>query len=275
MAAGGKEVLMRRLLILIFLVPFAVGCGAQESGLAESEKALKNAGSSRVEMSTVDSEAPLGFSATGSIDYARDRGELLITINSADLLGSELRARYIGQTTYVGWMLLGKVRWLKGEDYDLTAAERFMPGPGGAKPDQLLGMLIEASEKIETLGNEEIRGVSTKHHRAHIDMKKLGDGVRDLPDKLVIDAWFDEGGLVRRLRLPDSDTSTTMIDLYDFGVEVDVEAPGAEEIMTEDELTRLAEKECAELPAGKRREESFACLMSGTDMVTVAPETEK
>ena len=269
---------MRRLLILVFLVPFAVGCGAKESGLAESEEALKNAGSSRIEMSTVDNELPPGFSATGSIDYARDRGELLITSKSVDLAGSEMRARFIGRTTYVGWMLFGKVRWLKEEDYDLTAAERFMPGPGGAKPDQLLGMLIEASEKIETLGNEEIRGVSTKHHRAHIDMKKLGDDARDLPDKLVIDAWIDKGGLVRRLRLPDSDTSTTMIDLYDFGVEVDVEAPGAEEIMTEEELTRLAEEECAQLPEGKRREASFACLMfgSGTDVVTVPrPEKEK
>jgi hypothetical protein len=277
MAAGGKEVLMRRLLILVFLVPFAVGCGAKESGLAESEEALKNAGSSRVEMSTVYSELPRGFSATGSIDYVRDRGELVVKFKAMDVSGDEMHARFIGRTTYVGWTLLGKMRWLKGQDYDLTAAERFMPGPGGPKPDQLLGMLIEASEKIETLGNDEIRGVSTKHHRAHLDMKKLGDDARDLPDKLVIDAWIDEGGLVRRLRLPDSDTSTTMIDLYDFGVEVDVEAPGAEEILTEGELTRLAEKECAQLPEGKRREASFACLMfgsSGTEIVTV-PEREK
>jgi hypothetical protein len=253
---------MRRALVLLLLLPVAAGCGAKESSFADSEDALKNAASSRVDMNTVHSESAFAFSATGSIDYARDRGELVITSKSMDLSGSEMRARFIGRTVYTGWTLLGKVRWLKQSDNDPTATERFMPGPGGPNPDQLLGILIKASKNIETLGNDEIRGVSTKHYRAHIDEKELGEDASYLPDDLVIDAWIDEDSVVRRLRMPDSDTSTTVIDLYDFGVEVDVEAPGAEEIITEEEFTKLAEEECSQAPKEKRRD-SFVCLLSG------------
>jgi hypothetical protein len=257
---------MRRALVLLLLLPVAAGCGAKESSLADSEEALKNAGSSRVDMKVVDSELPPGFSATGSIDYARDLGELVIRSKSMDRPGSEMRARFIGRTLYTGWTLLGKMRWLKESDYEPAATERFMPGPGGPNPDRLLDILIKASKRLETLGNDEIRGVSTKHYRAHIDKTELGQDASYLPDELVIDAWIDEDGLVRRLRLPDSNTSATVVDLYDFGVEVNVEAPPAEEIITEKELTKLAEKECAQLPEEKRREESFVCLMSGVSV---------
>jgi hypothetical protein len=280
-AAGGKEVLMRNALILLVLALLAVGCGAKESGLAESDEALKDAGSSRMEMTVADSELPPGFTATGSIDYARDRAELVIKSKAMDLPGGEMHVRFIGRTAYIGWTLLGKLRWQKETEYDPTAAERFMPGLGGPNPDQLLGTIIKASEKIETLGNDEIRGVSTKHYRAHIDKEKFNDDARDLPDKLVIDAWIDEDGLVRRVRLPDSDTSTTMIDLYDFGVEVDVEAPSADEIITEDELMKLAEKECAQVrQRGEAPEDSFACAMGGVlvsdyeGSIETVPQTE-
>jgi hypothetical protein len=189
-----------------------------------------------------------------------------------DLPGSEMRASFIGRTMYTGWTLLGKVRWLKESDSHPAATERFMPGPGGPNPDQLLGILIKASKNIETLGNDEIRGVATKHYRAHINRKELGQDASYPPGELVIDAWIDEDGLARRLRLPDSDTSTTTIDLYDFGVEVDVEAPRADEIITDEEFTKLAEEECAHVPNSKRRD-NFVCLLgagfSGSSEVQV------
>ena len=49
-----------------------------------------------------------------------------------------------------------------------------MPGPGGTSPDRLLKDLIKSSKKVEKLGSEEIRGVTTTHYRAHLDKTKLG-----------------------------------------------------------------------------------------------------
>ena len=78
-----------------------------------------------------------------------------------------------------------------------------------------------------------------------MDRKELGEDASYLPDELVIDAWIDERGLVRRLRLPDSDTSTSMIDFFDFGVEVDVRRREQRKSSRRKSSRSLHEKECA------------------------------
>jgi len=247
---------MRGAILLALLVPLAAGCGAKESGLAGSDQALKDAGSSRIEMTMASED---GFSATGSIDYARDRGELVITSKGVEIPGGKMYGRFIGRTSYFGFTLLGKQRWQKEADYEPSGTDRFIPGPGGPNPDRLLGLLIKSSTEVETLETEEIRGVPARHYRAHLDKKKLGDDASYLPKDVVIDAWIDEDGLVRRVRVPQTDgAEPTIIDLFDFGVEVDVEAPPAAEIVTEEELFKLMEKECRQMPVEKRRN-SFFC----------------
>jgi hypothetical protein len=233
---------VRRGLVLLVLLPVAAGCGAKESGLAESEKAMERAGSSRVEMTMKSGEGPI-FSGTGSIDYTNNRGEFVFT--SKDMPGGEMRARFIGRTSYFGLTLLGKLRWQKQtDDYTPTGVDRFTPGPDGPNPDQILGMLMKASKRVETVGNEEIRGISTRHYRAHLDKEKLGETW--LREEIVIEAWIDEEDLVRRLRVPYAE-ETTVFDFFDFGLKVDVEAPPADEILSDEEFTRLLEKECAQM----------------------------
>ena len=247
---------MRGALVLLPAIMLLAGCGSDPSSFEGSDDALKDAGSSRVEYRWTGLGS--SFAGVGAIDYAHDRGELVISSEEMELPGGEMQVRFIGATTYVGFTLLGRLRWEKQTEDAPTGTDQFVPGPGGPNADQLLEMLTEASKGVDTVGSEEIRGVPSTHYRAHLDPKKLGEDVSDLPEELVADAWIDGDGLLQRLRLPIGDGATMTVDLYDFGVKVDVEAPPADELVSEDEMTELMEKDCA----GRKIRENDFCAMS-------------
>jgi hypothetical protein len=252
---------MRNVLGLLLLVPLAVGCGAKESALSGSDRAMKDAGSSRVELTMTGRGGPK-FSGTGSIDYSNDRGEFVLT--GGDVPGGEMRWRFIGRTTYFGLILAGKLRWQKQlVDDATTGTDRFTPGPGGPNPDQLLGTLIKASKRVETVGNEKIRGVSTTHYRAHLEEKELGEEV-------VVEVWIDGEGLVRRLSVLDP-LGSTIFDFFDFGVEVDIEAPPADETISEERFMTLLERECA---ARKISENDVCAMFAGSGSGSGSYESE-
>jgi hypothetical protein len=248
MAAPGKEVLMRRLslLLLLVLVPLAAGCGSEPSALQGSDDALNDASSSRVEWKLEGKGVPdwALLRSTGSIDYAHNRGEMVIKGKSDSAL--EARGLFVGGDAYLGVNVGGTMYWLKESPDDATGADHFMPGPNGTTPERLLKDLVKSSKKVEKLGTEEIRGVTTTHYRAHLDKTKPELGIlRDEPG--IVDAWIDEQGLPRRIRVPDGgeNESAAVFELFDFGVPVKVEAPPANQIVSEDEFDKLMEKECA------------------------------
>jgi len=270
---------MRRLsLLLLLLVPIAAGCGSEPSSLQGSGDALKDASSSRVELK-LEGKGMIDWGlmrSTGSIDYANSRGELVFTGKSDST--PEARALIVGRDSYLGAKVGDTMYWVKQSGESTRAADRFMPGATGMSPDRLLKDLIKASNKVEKLGSEEIRGVTTTHYRAHLDKSKLGiDGKQNQPG--VVDAWIDEQGLPRRVRVPygGEDGPVAIADLFDFGVSVDVEAPPASEIVSEQKFEKVMEQDCAK--AGKDLElANPLCLLfgatlepSGSDSMQVSP----
>jgi hypothetical protein len=260
---------MRRLsLLLLLLVPLAAGCGSEPSSLQGSDDALKDASSSRVELNLEGKGMPDWglMRSTGSIDYANSRGELLFTGKSDST--PEARALFVGGDSYLGAKVGDTMYWVKESGESTRAADRFMPGATGMRPDRLLKDLIKASNKVEKLGSEEIRGVTTTHYRAHLDKSKLGiDGKQNEPG--VVEAWIDEQGLPRRVRVPygGENGPVAVADLFDFGVSVDVEAPPADDILTEEAFSKLMDKECAKVKAAKDLEDANPlCLLFGTTL---------
>ena len=79
----------------------------------------------------------------------------------------------------------------------------------------------------------------------------------------MIDAWIDDEGLLRRIRIPfgGTDGPVEVIDLYDFGVPVDIEAPPADEVISEDEFSKLLERECEKSDGAG--EENALCMLFG------------
>ena len=261
---------MRRALVLLLLLPVAAGCGAKESSIADSEEALKDAGTSRIEWRLEQNSVEWrpSLSGVGTIDYAKERGEVVVVVErqkSKESSSQEMRAVYIGRDSYLAVPYRGKTLWQKLHGYEATGPDRFAPGPGGVRPDEVLDLLVKSSKKVEHLESDEIRGVSTEHYRAHIDEKAMGDDA-DFYERrgLVIDAWIDDDGLLRRIRIPFGGTEgpVEVIDLYDFGVPVDIEAPPADEVISEEKFNKLMDKECE-----SGGEETAWCMLFGATIV--------
>jgi hypothetical protein len=269
MAARGEEVLVLRTLLVTSTALLVAGCGSDPSSFEGSSEELKDAGTSRIEFRLEENsvEWPFSVAGVGTIDYAKERGDLVVAVErqkSKDSPSMEMRTVYIGRDTYLVMPYRGKTLWKKNPDYEATGPDRFAPGPGGARPDEVLDLLVKSSKTVEHLGNDEIRGVSADHYRAHIDEKAVGDDYE--PKGLVIDAWIDDDGLLRRIRTPfgGTDGPVEVIDLYDFGVPVEIEAPPADEVISEEEFNKLMERECENSDVA--RDENAWCLLFGSDV---------
>jgi hypothetical protein len=134
-------------------------------------------------------------------------------------------------------------------------------------PAQLMQFLRGTSDDIEELGEEQVRGVETTHYRATVDFDaaaertaeigELSDEMREQVraeiertkrqtglETLPVDVWLDEDDLVRRIRMDftfplegeEVGVEVTM-DLFDFGVDVDVAPPPPDQTV---DITELA-----------------------------------
>jgi hypothetical protein len=261
-----------RTLLVTSTALLVAGCGSDPSTFEGSSEELKDAGTSRIEWRLEENsiEWPYSLSGGGTIDYAKERGELVIVVEkSKESPSMEMRSVYIGRDSYLAVPYRGKTLWKKNPGYEATGPDRFAPGPGGARPDEVLDLLVKSSKKVEHLGSDEIRGVSADHYRAHIDEKAVGDDAdRYEPKGLVIDAWIDDDGLLRRIRIPfgGTDGPVEVIDLYDFGVPADIEAPPADEVISEEEFNKLMEREC-EISESEGDETAWCMLFGGSMIV--------
>ena len=128
-------------------------------------------------------------------------------------------------------------------------------------PDSLFGMLgkatdpevmfeaLETPKKLELIGEEEVDGVATNHYRITIDpatyLKAMDfpDAMKEfLPKELVTEMWVDGDNLPRKfaqtIETPspaggEPIPSTTEGTYSDFGTDVDIEAPPADQVSTE------------------------------------------
>jgi len=237
---------MRPAFFVLALLPFAAGCGARTSDTAGSDD-VSDVATSRVSIRV--GKKPL-FVGEGTLDFAGDRGELSMSSGPGGpaIPGGRMQVRLFGRTGYTGWTFSGRTSWQKESDTATTGSDRFIPGLGGGKPQDLLSALTKSSKTIEKLEDEKIRGVSATHYR--FEPKSLDE---DLPQgaNAVVDAWFDQAGVVRRVSVPDPE-GPIVADYFDFGVEVDVEAPPADQVISEDEFSKLIEKWCKEQPSERQ-----------------------
>lgn len=162
----------------------------------------------------------------------------------------------------------GSREWMR---FNFEAADRaqyggplYVFGPGADDPWQILGFLPAASA-ARFIDTQTVRGTKTTHYRATVklaDIAAIGDaqtgpGRRRFQEKVGVDeapieAWLDDQGRLRRLRvtvalrLPGAEwtgttdtvtgTATVTQEFFDFGTEVSVAAPPADET---DNLTDL------------------------------------
>lgn len=251
---------MRRLFVGLCAVVLGltgVACGDDTGGgggggvnqLAAAADSATEAGSSRMTMTMAMSVSgqELEIEGEGAFDFDAEIGEMTMTVSGAGL-GEPQSIETIVDSTYLYMkmpeQLGGDGGWIR---MDLTSI------PGGANqfsqdPSQYLSFLRGASDEIEEVGTEEIDGTETTHYRAELSFDKIleqapndeaADEIRTQlealggeVDSIPADVWIDEDGLPRRMELKmsveaqgESAEMDITMDLFDYGVEVDVEPP--------------------------------------------------
>ncbi|MFW6691342.1 hypothetical protein [Streptomyces sp. MAR4 CNX-425] len=239
--------------------------GAQAALLAVDEKTT-GAESSKFESTvvmgdamTTENEGELdwadGAIGTATVEYTD--GQMASSIQLMDDDGT-LDARYLPDAYYAGvegafqTQYPGK-KWIR-YDYDDMAE---LMGPSGAymkdqmqnsTPGQAVKLLL-ASEDVEEVGKEEVRGVQTTHYSGTVNVADLArassktmseEELSDLEDQLeasgittqTVDIWVDENDLMIKREESGEMTGgefSSTVYYSDYGTEVEVEEPSAAE----------------------------------------------
>jgi hypothetical protein len=191
------------------------------------------------------------------------RGEALLTVRPPGSDESFQMNMVSDRTTmYMSSRRFGSLpdgaKWMK---LDLEFAQG-PESPVPANPDAMgrLELLEAASDDVEKLGREKIRGVETTHYSGTIAVATQADrlrevGAEELAERseeegspTAVEAWVDDRGLMRRMKIVqtapqvDGEGTTTMdmrMDFYDFGIEPVIEVPDSDEVF---DATSLAEE---------------------------------
>ena len=263
---------MRRIALLLAALLVLPACGGGDSvaahPVAEAATKTTEAGSSRIEFTMAIEAAGQSFRMRGDgvFDYSPSRGRMTLDLgNFAELSRGALvdgRMEFVfdGLVYYMrlpeGVEELGALgdKWLK---LDLEKVDDEMAIDLGAlqqtnqNPAQLMQFLRGASDDIEELGQEDVRGVETTRYRATLDLDEAverGAEVGEFSDEmreqlqaevermkvqtgfetLPVDVWIDENGLVRRMQMDfgfamkegEQVRANMSTDFFDFGVDV-------------------------------------------------------
>ncbi|HVF33354.1 MAG TPA: hypothetical protein VM933_09990 [Acidimicrobiales bacterium] len=135
---------------------------------------------------------------------------------------------------------------------------RLVPGFGGvgagADPTTSFDALRTVGSEVEDLGEEEVRGTSTRHFRTVLDLTdqvdRLGDGqaealgpLRDQLAAVPVDVWLDGDDRIRRQRtsldlgaagFAGGGKIVTTVEAFDYGKAVSIEVPPVDDVFEGD-----------------------------------------
>jgi hypothetical protein len=244
-----------------------------QAAVAQAATKYEEAGSSRVSMTATIKDVPGGpLSFTGEGEFDQESGRMTMDMSSlgeatGGALAGEMELVFDQLVLYMKFpapiseQLPGGKSWVRidlreaGQELGIDLEELMQVQQ--SDPTQSLQYLRGASDDFEEVGQEDVRGVETTHYRGTIDPRKaaeqLPEDVREAfeqateligTNKLPFDVWIDGDGMARRMKyeqpLPGAGGETASMaltmELFDFGVEVDVEPPPDDEVLDIQEL---------------------------------------
>jgi hypothetical protein len=196
-----------------------------------------------------------GMAAAASTDESIPPG-------MGDMFG-EMEIRTIGDTSYMRFGLFSMLGvttdWVSMPATDAgDMASSFGAGP--TNPEDLMKAWGDAAwTNVEDLGTESIRGVNTTHYRAVVDvagMMQAADAqaqselqsLGTMPDTLPLDFWLGDDNVIHKMVMQfdgsgDSANgfgSMTMTwEMYDFGADITIEAPPADQVTDGNDLAGM------------------------------------
>jgi hypothetical protein len=242
------------------------GCGSATQASLEQASEATSEETSRFE-STYRFAGPdnreYEFTYSGAFDYPNERG-VMMTGSWAPFLGEgvELReARVLGNVGFTRWVVKGKTHWVKQDPLETSSdpVQVLIPGPGTpTKPTDVLWRVLRASDGSQKLGSEQVRAADTTHYRAQVDLTKLVEQLppaeRPEPDVqrswgerfVPVDLWIDDDSRLRRIEIArrgsgndETAKQTFTVELFDYGVDVEVQPPPADETISQAEFDKI------------------------------------
>jgi hypothetical protein len=286
-----------RLLVLCVAasLAFAAGCGRGEEAPAPDERGspaaavaaaatkTSDAGSYRADFSlAMDGVIPgspgrrVTMNGEGAFDTRAQSGRMTFDMSEfAKAVGAQdfgdMRIVMERFVMYMNLPLLQQLQpgmkpWIRFDLRRLAAQQGFdlagLQQVNQSDPRQALLYLRAASGRVDEVGEEDVRGVSTTHYRMTVDLEKVAklnpeqrrnvervveqSGVRKVPTEV----WVDDEGLVRRMALAYEDMQfaggqrgdmAMRMELYDFGVDVDVSPPPPGQVIDLEDLMRATQ----------------------------------
>lgn len=203
------------------------------------------------------------FSGAGEFDYEAQKGTASFSFEGVPAAAGDLDIEMIQdglviymKAPFLSENLPGNREWLR---LDLEEAGALSGVDVGAfqqlnqsDPTQYLAYMRAVSDDVEEAGSEQVRGVDTTRYEGTVDLEKVAESApADLRDRVEasveglkaqlggdttfpISVWIDDDGLLRRVRQtittspPGAGNEVTFafgMELFDFGVEVDVAPP--------------------------------------------------
>ncbi|MDX3383750.1 hypothetical protein PV682_20120 [Streptomyces niveiscabiei] len=241
----------------------SVACTASEPGaraaapsapvaaLRSAERATGDAGSAKVESSTVMGKL-MSLTAEGAVSWARGfTGTLVLTYTGGSVAETmrkagvtSTEARYLPDAYYArtGARLAkaaGGKQWVR---YAYADLERFAGGAGAVLPDQLRNTapsravkLLAASGDVREVGRETVRGRRATHYSGSVD----SDASSVTTER--VDVWVDERNLlVKKVETGVASGGPYSQTAYygDYGAKVTAERPPAKDTADFSELVR-------------------------------------
>ena len=168
--------------------------------------------------------------------------------------GMEMKASSSGAQA-MEMILVGKAMYMKSADLgtgdkwvkiDLSDPNSLFGMIGKATDPEVMFKAMESPKKLELIGTEDVDGVSTNHYRITMDPTRYLEAMDFpaamadmMPKELVTEMWVDGDDLPRKfaqtIEIPGAGggaaTSSTTEGTYsDFGTDVEIEAPPADEV---------------------------------------------
>jgi hypothetical protein len=202
------------------LILVVTGCGGVENepNLSKAVERTEAMGSSRIAVRATlkEGDNTVDFRCEGAANYARKHVRLACNQGFGEMIA-------IGETLYVTSDAFGvqlDQRWVKVPDDETDSLSN-------VSPEKLLAMLRDASVQTDRVGEDEVRAVSTVRYRLTVNCEEAQ--ITCPGTTAPVDVWIDDEGLVRRIALEDGGSPAT-IEFFDFGVEVDIEAPSPDKV---------------------------------------------
>ncbi len=255
------------ILLALVLALAASACGGSEPTAEQAPQAAivlaaaktNEAGTYKADITgkTEVAGQSVDMSGTGAFDSAKKQGQMSYTMTLAgqdidmDMV-LDFPIFYMHLPPEIG-PLPGSKTWVKMDFEKLGREQGIDLGQlmqaGQSDPSQGLDYLRGVSD-VQAVGDEDVRGVPTTHYTGVVDLQALGAKDPELKkqlDQLVeqsgissvpVEVWIDDEGFVRRMKQtfegngPGLQMNMTMTtELYDFGTDVSIDKPPADQVV--------------------------------------------